>query len=618
MTRPKFTASLLFNAIAFALVAGLAWTTQAQSQQPNQDQANRQITTLAIVNGAPISRQQVAQECMRRFGEESLEKIINKLLVAQELMATGIAITEKDINDFITQEAAKFNLSANKLIETYCTRRNMSVDQLKNDFFWNRLALQRLAEGKVNVSPEEINERMEFEFGARVQVRQIVVDSAQVAQQVHQAATANPGQFESLAKQYSVDPNSASMGGLMWPIRKNSGLPELEEMAFSLQEGQVSRILPIENNFVILRCEKHIPAQKVSSAELPEIHDRIVEAISQDKLRDVAANLFQELQQKTRIVNVMNDEKLAQQMPGVAAVVNDRQVLINSVAEDCITYFGVDMLETIINNTLLRQEMKRIGVQVEQADIDQEIARAAEAAGYLNDDGSVNINQWLTIRTRGEQDQIQFYVEDEVWPTVALKKLVSQSVQVTEDDIQKGFQANFGPRVEALAIVLQSQRDAQKVWTMAQAVVKDNQQAAAIEQYFGELANQYSTDPMSKNNFGQIPPIQQHGGMPELEQEAFSLKAGEISKLIQRGNSWVILYCKGRTEPVVTDLDAVRDGIHKDILEKKYRLAMKEKFQQLREAAQIDNFLTGTSQPGAAQVQAAREANRIPGNQLRR
>ena len=555
---------------------------------------------------------------MRRFGEEALERIVNKLLVAQQCMEAGITITEKDVNDYITEYAAKFNLSANKLIETYCTRRNMTVDQLKNDFFWNQLALQRLAEGKVSVSPEEINERMEFEFGARVQVRQIVVDSAQVAQRVHQAATANPGQFESLAKQYSVDPNSASMGGLMWPIRKNSGLPELEEMAFSLQEGQVSRILPIENNFVILRCEKHIPAQQVSSAELPEIHDRIVEAISQDKLRDVAANLFQELQQKTRIVNVMNDEKLAQQMPGVAAVVNDRQVLVNSVAEDCITYFGVDMLETIINNTLLRQEMKRIGVQVEQADIDQEIARAAEAAGYLNDDGSVNINQWLTIRTRGEQNQIQFYVEDEVWPTVALKKLVSQSVQVTEEDIQKGFQANFGPRVEALAIVLQSQRDAQKVWTMAQAVTKDNQQPAAIEKYFGELANQYSTDPMSKNNYGQIPPIQQHGGMPELEQEAFSLQAGEISKLIQRGNSWVILYCKGRTEPVVTDLDAVRDGIFNDILEKKYRLAMKEKFQQLREAAQIDNFLTGTSQPGAAQVQAAREANRVQGNQLRR
>ena len=126
-------------------------------------------------------------------------------------------------------------------------------------------------------------------------------------------------------------------------------------------------------------------------------------------------------------------------------------------------------------------------------------------------------------------------------------------------------------------------------------------------EYFGQLANQYSTDPMSKNNFGEIAPIQRHGGHPEIETEAFSLKPGEISKLIQSGDSWVLLYCRGRTEPVVTDLDVVKDDIHGDILEKKFRIAMANRFQQLRLAAQIDNFLTGTSQPGAAAVQAARQ-----------
>ena len=91
-----------------------------------------------------------------------------------------------------------------------------------------------------------------------------------------------------------------------------------------------------------------------------------------------------------------------------------------------------------------------------------------------------------------------------------------------------------------------------------------------------------------------------------MEKEAFSLETGEISKVVQVGEHWVIMYCQGRTEPVVTDFDAVKDELHKNILEKKMRLAMSDKFYQLKEHAQIDNFLAGTSQTGKAAVQSAR------------
>ncbi len=123
--------------------------------------------------------------------------------------------------------------------------------------------------------------------------------------------------------------------------------------------------------------------------------------------------------------------------------------------------------------------------------------------------------------TQNDSAKIEIYVQDEVWPTVAMKKIVAKQVQVTDDDMQKGFEANFGPRVQALAIVLQDQRTAQRVWEMAKA----NQ----TEEYFGELAHQYSIEPASRANYGEVPPIQLHGGRPVLEDEAFRLKPGEIS-----------------------------------------------------------------------------------------
>ena len=259
------------------------------------------------------------------------------------------------------------------------------------------------------------------------------------------------------------------------------------------------------------------------------------------------------------------------------------------------------MVETEINRTILLQALKKKGLQVEQADMDAEIARAAEAIGHLNKDGSVNVDQWLAYVTNNDPSKVDFYIEDEVWPTAALKKLVQQDVKVTDEDMSKAFEANFGPRVEVLAMVADNHRGALNVWNMAS--------RNPTKDFFGKLANQYSIDPASKNNFGVVPPIQKHGGRPELEKEAFALQAGELSKVIQVGEHWVILFCLGRTDPVVQDFDAVKDELYKNILEKKMRIAMVDAIGKLREEAQIDNFLTGTSQPGKSEIRSARQLN---------
>ncbi len=84
-----------------------------------------------------------------------------------------------------------------------------------------------------------------------------------------------------------------------------------------------------------------------------------------------------------------------------------------------------------------------------------------------------------------------------------------------------------------LAIVLSDQRTAQKVWDLARSNPTD--------QFFGELAAQYSIEPVSRNNLGKVPPLRKHGGQPTLEQEAFALKAGELSGIVASGDQYIIL-----------------------------------------------------------------------------
>ncbi len=154
--------------ISLSLLVSSAALGSPQTAQPNPPQQNQQqIQTLAVVNGQPITRQQIANECMRRFGEDVLESIIKKYLVLDQCRKNGIVITEKDVNDDIVAKAKKFGWSADRYIQTICNGKNISVDRLKNDVIWHELAIRRLASQNMQVTPEELAERMEFEFGAK-------------------------------------------------------------------------------------------------------------------------------------------------------------------------------------------------------------------------------------------------------------------------------------------------------------------------------------------------------------------------------------------------------------------------------------------------------------------
>ena len=577
----------------------------SSAPRPVSQTGQKRISTLATVNGRPISRQQLANEAMRRFGSDVLESIINKLLVMNELQKQGIEITEGDINETIREKAEKFGLSADRYLKLIESKRSIKIDQYKNDIVWNELALRRIAEAQIQVTPAELEQRMEFEFGAKVQVRQIALTDLEAAKTLREILRSEPETFEKLAKQHSVDTNSAAMGGLLPPVRRNSGFAEFEKVAFALQPGEISEVFKVDGAFLVLRCERVFPAEELTQAQITQVHERIVDEITRDKLRSSALELFRDLQQSAQIVNVMNDPDLSKQMPGVAATVNGQKVLKNQVAEECITRYGKMMLEVEINRTLLVQELQRSGMSVGQDEITAEIARAAEQVKQRLPGGEVDIDQYLAFVTGNDKSKVDFYIEDQVWPTVALKKLVADQVEVTDEDLQKGYDANFGPGVEVLAIVFQDQRSATKVWKMAA--------ANPTAEYFGQLAHQYSIEPASKNNFGQVPPVKKFGGQPELEAEAFSLSKNEISKVIQLGEHWAILFCKGRTHPQVADFDAVQEELHKNIHEKKIRLAMQDEIKRIHQDAQIDNYLTGTSQTGKAMVRSARSTgNRMP------
>ena len=539
---------------------------------------------VAMVNGAEISQGQLAAECLSRHGTAVLETLVNKQIISQACQRQGIAVTPQDVDAEIDAMSRRFNVPRDKWIELIQQERGITSAQYAEEIVWPMIALRRLARAGIEPTPEEITKAFDNQFGPAVKARIIVVRSPAEAEKLRAQVLAAPDDFGALARQHSIDVGSASANGWVQPVRRHSGEPQFEAAVFGLEPGGISTVVQVADQFIVVKCEGHLPAAEV---KLDDVRPRLAEELRERKSRAASSDVFRQLQDAAIVENIFNDPAKSAAQPGVAALVNGQPIAIDQVRDECLERHGNDVLEILVTRTILQQALEREKRQVSQAEVDAEITTAAERLGFRKPDGSADTAAWIERVTREQKLPVRHYVEDIVQPTVALKKLVGQ-VAVTQEDLDKAFAATFGPRARCRVIILDNQRRAQEVWQLAR-------QSPTVER-LGELAEQYSVDPASRALRGEVPPIQRHGGQPALEREAFSLKPGELSGVLQVADRFIVLFCEGFTAPAEVKFAEVRDELYDDIFEKKQRIEMARFFSHLREGATIDNFLAGTSQ----------------------
>jgi foldase protein PrsA len=68
--------------------------------------------------------------------------------------------------------------------------------------------------------------------------------------------------FQTLAKQYSEDPGSKDSGGVLPPFPRGQMAPEIDAVAFSLTNNQVSDIITTSTGYQIIKVLEKIPAKK--------------------------------------------------------------------------------------------------------------------------------------------------------------------------------------------------------------------------------------------------------------------------------------------------------------------------------------------------------------------
>ncbi|MEX0867699.1 MAG: peptidylprolyl isomerase [Pirellulales bacterium] len=577
--------------IAVSIGVRHAFTGSAEAQEgPSAQRIARQpagetvkpLQTMAVVNGDRITRDDLAREVVQRHGEDVLESLIARKLIVMHCDSLGIQITDADVQAEIRAMAAKFRLPVDQWLKLLEDERGVTAAQYANEIIWPTIALRKIAGKELKVSNEELQKLYESNYGSRVHARIIVLRDQATAEKVYKLAAESPDDFDKLAGKFSIDVDSASAGGRILPMRRHMGDDRLEQVAFNLGKGEIAPPLQLNDQWVILKCDGHVQPE-VKKEQLPAIREALIAELRDRKLRQSGNDWLKEMLANSEIRNIYNDPAARRELPGVAATINGQPITLRELANACIERHGELVLQGLVSQKLLAQALQSADRQIGQPDIDAEIARAAVAAQVVTADGQPDVKRWIAQMTESQQVTAQQYVNDIVWPTCALKKLTEEQVEVTDKDIQKSFEANYGPRVRVRAIVMQNHRRALEVWNMAR-------QDPSVER-FGDLAAEYSIERGSRELRGEVPPIQQHGGQPTLEKEAFQLQPGEMSGVVQIGDLFTILYCEGYTKPIAVSRQEVEDLIVADLTEKKLRLAMANKFEEIHEQANVENFL---------------------------
>jgi parvulin-like peptidyl-prolyl isomerase len=275
---------------------------------------------IAIVNGQIITRQQLADECVAKEGKKILDLLIHRRLIEQALRARKLEVTAAEIDQEIDTVAQRFGISREGWLRTLDKERGVSPVQYARDIIYPALALRKLSSGQVQITPADMKNAFEAQYGDKLRCRMILVDKLSTAQTIWEQLRQNPGGFEKIAQDQSMDTGSRSLGGLLGePITRHAYPQNLSDSAFQqLVDGDLADKDPShkpkdgdftgpiqvsEVAWVILRRESVVPAMKGANLSDALVLKQTQEMIYEVKLKEAMQAVFQDLLKSAAIEN---------------------------------------------------------------------------------------------------------------------------------------------------------------------------------------------------------------------------------------------------------------------------------------------------------------------------
>ena len=282
------------------------------------------------------------------------------------------------------------------------------------------------------------------------------------------------------------------------------------------------------------------------------------------------------------------------------------------------------VLDSLIEETLLYQEAEKRGVKADPATLKQQLDSFHEQLlyQYLPNDVVAQATPdkppqpTEAQRTAAERQKADAFkkanitqkdFDDAITRQATVQTLLdslTKDLAVSDADIQAYYEAHKTDRftapetVRASHILIQvgEDKDYDKILPKAEEALKAVQQPGAD---FAALAKKYSDDPGSKDNGGDLGEFAKGDMVPEFEQAAFSLKPGTVSPLVKTQFGYHIIKVAEHKMPEVIPFDQVKGEIHDQVLQQKQSDTVDKLINDLKSKAAITRSKAETKESPA-------------------
>jgi len=172
-----------------------------------------------------------------------------------------------------------YKIAVDKFKEDARRRQQEYEDTLQVESALRRLRSTDLAATDTDVEKYYSDHRAEYEKPVEIVASHILVSTEADAQTALSRLKSGEA-FDKVAREMSKDPATAVRGGKLAPFRRGTLVPEFEEAAFALKNGELSGIVKTQFGFHIIKklAEKQLPARPYA-----ELKDEIRQKLERDK-----------------------------------------------------------------------------------------------------------------------------------------------------------------------------------------------------------------------------------------------------------------------------------------------------------------------------------------------
>lgn len=292
--------------LAFGLMLILALPLGAEGPAPTPAVSDKQI--VAVVNGVPITRAELAEELIQRKGKTHLDALINRRVIEQACAKAGIVINEKEVEDELREIMRGAGITTASEFESRMVKPMLRLTLLeyKEDVLRPGILTRRLAAQRIKVTDEELKKAFEAKFGDRVQCKIILERDLRAIKDMHTKIAGNRQNFLQIARQQS-DRDLAQVAGQIPPIGRNSSGDEVENRAFEMKDGEVSEVLqPAQGAYALLLREYAVPADTTRVFE--QEREVLLREVTERKTSQEVPKLVEELKRASKVENYLQDQ----------------------------------------------------------------------------------------------------------------------------------------------------------------------------------------------------------------------------------------------------------------------------------------------------------------------